>query len=60
MCALTVTVVTSLAVPAPMVAWTSMSTKSEDSDSPMPQPVNKVRQATLRFGLSRPCDCGEG
>ena len=61
MCALTVTVVTSLAVPAPVsLCRTGMSTESEDSDSLMPQPVNKVRQATLRFGLSHPCDYGEG
>jgi len=60
MCAQMVTVVTSLTVPAPVVGHTGMSTESEDSDSLMPQPVNKVRQATLRFGPSHPCDYGEG
>jgi len=38
MCVLTVTAVTSLTVPAPVVDWTDMSTESEDSGNLMPQP----------------------
>jgi len=38
---LTVSVVTFLTVPASVVARTSMSGRSEDSDSLMPQPVKK-------------------
>jgi len=48
MCLLTVAIVTSLTVPAPVVAQTGMSSKSEDSDS------QKMGKATLHFGLSQP------
>ena len=50
MCVLTVTAVTSLTVPAPVVDWTDMSTESEDSGN------HSLRQATLHFGPSHPCE----
>ena len=36
------------------MAQSSMESESEDSDSLMPQPVKKMRHASLRFGLSQP------